>query len=294
MPSQHSLIRSSAHSLLSPHGRLLDLRRPVVMGILNLTPDSFYSGSRISAGSDSDLLGRAEAMLRAGAAILDLGGYSSRPGAEDIPADEEKRRLLPALEAVRLNFPEAFLSADTFRASVAADVVAAGADLINDIGGGTLDADMFATVARLRVPYVLMHLRGTPQTMTRHTDYADDLILTLLHFFRDQLTLLRAAGATQVLLDPGLGFAKTAAQSHEILRRLAELQVLELPLLVGLSRKKMIYGPLGITSAEALPGTIALNTIALERGARVLRVHDVAEARQTIELFLNIFPEDYS
>ena len=289
--SPPTLSRSCPLTLLSPHGRLLDLRRPAVMGILNLTPDSFYSGSRIQAGADGDLLGRAEAMLRAGAAVLDLGGYSSRPGAEDISEDEEKSRLIPAIEAVRLNFPAAFLSADTFRAGVAAEAVAAGADMINDIGGGTLDAGMFDTVARLRAPYVLMHLRGTPQTMTQYTHYAADLVLTLLRFFRDQLAGLRAVGGAQVLLDPGLGFAKTPAQSHELLRRLPELSVAGLPLLVGLSRKKMVYGPLGLTPAEALPGTIALNTIALQGGARLLRVHDVAEANQTIELFLNIFPE---
>ena len=281
------------NTLLSPHGRLLDLRRPAVMGILNLTPDSFYAGSRIEAGHDADLLRRAEAMLEAGAAVLDLGGYSSRPGADDIAADEEKRRLLPALEAVRRRFPQAFLSADTFRAAVAAEAVAAGADMINDIGGGTLDADMLPTVARLRVPYVLMHLRGTPQTMARLTDYEDDLVLSLLRFFRDQLSQLMAAGgvASQVLLDPGLGFAKTPAQSHALLRRLPELHQLGHPLLVGLSRKKMVYGPLNLTPAEALPGTISLNTIALHGGARLLRVHDVAEARQVVTLFLNIFPE---
>ena len=281
------------HTFRSPHGRLLDLRRPAVMGILNLTPDSFYAGSRIEAGHDADLLRRAEAMLTAGAAVLDLGGYSSRPGADDIAADEEKRRLLPALEAVRRRFPDAFLSADTFRAAVAAEAVAAGADMINDIGGGTLDADMLPTVARLRVPYVLMHLRGTPQTMARLTNYEDDLLLSLLRFFRDQLSQLMAAGgvASQVLLDPGLGFAKTPAQSHALLRRLPELHPLGHPLLVGLSRKKMVYGPLDLTPAEALPGTISLNTIALHGGARLLRVHDVAEARQVVTLFLNIFPE---
>ena len=291
MTNLPALIPSCPLTLLSPHGRLLDLRRPAVMGILNLTPDSFYAGSRTHVGPDGDLLGRAEAMLRAGAAVLDLGGYSSRPGAEDISEEEEKSRLIPAIEAVRRHFPAAFLSVDTFRAGVAAEAVAAGADMINDIGGGTLDAALFETVAHLRAPYVLMHLRGTPQTMTRHTDYADDLVLTLLRFFRDQLARLRTAGATQIVLDPGLGFAKTPAQSHELLRRLPELHALGLPLLVGLSRKKMVYGPLGLTPAEALPGTIALNTIALQGSARLLRVHDVAEAQQTIELFLNIFPE---
>jgi dihydropteroate synthase len=262
------------------------------MGILNLTPDSFYAGSRVGTGPDSDLLHRAEAMLQAGAAVLDLGGYSSRPGAEHIAEDEEKRRLLPALQVVRHRFPEAFISADTFRAAVAAEAVAAGADMVNDIGGGTLDAAMLATVARLRVPYVLMHLRGTPQTMTQLTNYEDDLVLSLLRFFRDQLGQFAAAGgaAAQVLLDPGLGFAKTPAQSHELLRRLPELGALGYPLLAGLSRKKMVYGPLGLTPAEALPGTIVLNTLALQGGARLLRVHDVAEARQAITLFLNIFP----
>ena len=291
MTTPPTLLPSYPHTLLSPHGRLLDLRRPAVMGILNLTPDSFWAGSRTQAGGD--LLGRADTMLRAGAAILDLGAYSSRPGAEDISEDEEKHRLLPALAAVRREFPDAFLSVDTFRAGVAAAAVAAGADLVNDIGGGTLDAQMFATVARLGVPYGLMHLRGTPQTMSRLTTYADDLILTVLRFFRDQLAGLRAAGggAVPVLLDPGLGFAKTPAQSHALLRRLPELRALERPLLIGLSRKKLIYGPLGLTPAQALPGTIALNALALRGGARVLRVHDVAEARQTIALFLDIFPE---
>ncbi|WP_310391173.1 dihydropteroate synthase [Hymenobacter sp.] len=284
----HSSIHPFTHSLLSPHGRLLSLHRPQVMGILNLTPDSFFAGSRVA--SERDLLARAEAMLTAGAAVLDLGAYSTRPGADDISAEEETRRLLPAVEALRREFPQAFLSADTFRAAVAAAAVAAGADLVNDVAGGTLDAAMFAVVGRLRVPYVLMHLRGTPQTMAQLTHYDDDLVLTLLRYFRDALAALRAAGAVDVLLDPGFGFAKTAAQSHELLRRLPELHALGRPILAGLSRKKMVYGPLGLRPETALNGTTALHMVALQGGARLLRAHDVAEARQTVELFANTFP----
>lgn len=285
----HTLAPSYPHTLLSPHGRLLDLRRPQVMGILNLTPDSFFAGSRVA--SEKDLLTRAEAMLTAGAALLDLGAYSTRPGAEDISPEEETRRLLPAVEALRREFPAAFLSVDTFRAGVAEAAVQAGADLVNDVGGGTLDAEMFATVGRLRVPYVLMHMRGTPQNMAKLTHYEDDIVLTLLRYFRDALTALRQAGATDVLLDPGFGFAKTAAQSHELLRRLPELQALGLPILAALSRKKMVYGPLGLSPEAALNGTTALHMVALQGGARMLRAHDVAEAVQTIQLFANTFPD---
>jgi dihydropteroate synthase len=289
MSPAHSRIHSSAHSLLSPHGRLLSLARPQVMAILNLTPDSFYAGSRVT--SEKDLLARAGQMLEAGAGVLDVGAYSTRPGAADISPDEEKSRLLPALAALRREFPEAFLSADTFRAGVAAEAVAAGADLVNDVAAGTLDAEMFATVGRLRVPYVLMHMRGTPQTMTSLTDYEDDLVLTLLRFFRDKLAALRQAGAVDVVLDPGFGFAKTAAQSHELLRRLPELAVLGWPVLAGISRKRLVYQPLGLSAEAALNGTTALHMVALQGGARLLRVHDVAEAKQAVQLFLNIFPQ---
>ena len=284
----NSPVHQFTSSLLSPHGRLLDLRRPQVMGILNLTPDSFFAASRVA--SEHDLLTRAEAMLQAGAAVLDLGAYSTRPGADDISEEEEIRRLLPAVEILRREFPQAFLSVDTFRAAVAAAAVTAGADLVNDVGGGTLDKDMFATVGRLRVPYVLMHLRGTPQTMAKLTHYEDDLVLTLLRYFRDGLAALRQAGTVDVVLDPGFGFAKTAAQSHELLRRLPELQALGLPILAGLSRKRMVYGPLGLGPEAALNGTTALHMVALQGGARLLRVHDVAEAHQVIQLFANTFP----
>lgn len=276
-------------TLKSPHGRLLDLRQPQVMGILNLTPDSFFADSRVT--SEQDLLSRAEAMLTAGAATLDLGAYSTRPGAADISAEEEKARLLPAITALRRTFPEVFLSIDTFRASVAATALEAGADLINDVAGGTLDAEMFATVGRLRAPYVLMHMRGTPQTMTTLTDYPDDLVLTLLRQFRDSLVALREAGVTDVLLDPGFGFAKTSAQSHELLRRLPELAVLGQPILAGLSRKRLVYQPLGLTAEAALNGTTALHMLALQGGARLLRAHDVPEAVQAVRLFQAVLPE---
>ena len=265
-PAGSAVLHRAAASLLSPHGRLLSLGQPQVMGILNLTPDSFFAGSRVA--SERDLLTRAEAMLAAGAAVLDLGAYSTRPGADHIAEAEETARLLPALAAVR-----------------------AGADLVNDVGGGTLDADMFATVGRLRVPYVLMHLRGTPQTMARLTDYDGDIVLELLRYFRDRLAALRAAGVVDVVLDPGFGFAKTVAQSHELLRRLPELQALGCPLLAGLSRKRMVYGPLGLGPEAALNGTTALHMVALQGGARLLRAHDVAEARQTIDLFAHTFPD---
>ena len=278
----------AAQTLRCPGGRVLDLGWPRVMGILNLTPDSFFAGSRIQA--PDDLLRRAEVMLHAGAAVLDLGGYSSRPGAEHISEDEEKSRLLPAVEAVRQAFPEAFLSIDTFRASVAAEAVAAGADIINDISGGSLDPNMLPTAGRLGVPYILMHLRGTPQTMTQHTHYDGDIVLELVRYFRDKLVELRQHGVTDVVLDPGFGFAKTPAQSHELLRRLPELAVLGLPILAGLSRKSMVYKPLGLTPDAALTGTVAVNALAVLNGARLLRVHDVAEAIQTIQLVSPTFP----
>ncbi|WP_262904521.1 dihydropteroate synthase [Hymenobacter lucidus] len=257
------------------------------MGILNLTPDSFFAGSRVA--DNTDLLHRAEAMLTAGASILDVGGYSSRPGAEHISEDEEKQRVLPAVEALHRAFPEAFLSIDTFRSGVACAAVAAGASIINDISGGELDAAMFATAGQLQVPYVLMHMRGTPQTMKQLTHYPDGLVLELVRYFRDKVAQLRAAGVTDIILDPGFGFAKTATQNHELLSRLRELQLLGLPILAGLSRKAMVYKPLGLTPDAALSGTVALNTIALLNGATLLRVHDVPEAMQTIRLVSNTF-----
>ena len=269
-------------STLNAGGKIVSLASPVVMGILNITPDSFFDGGRYTASGA--FLARAETMLQEGATILDIGGYSSRPGATNISPDEELERVIPAIKAVRQAFPHCLISIDTFRARVAEEAVNAGANIINDISGGELDADMFKTVGRLKVPYILMHMRGTPQTMNRLTEY-EDVVLDLVTFFEQKTAALRALGVADIILDPGFGFAKTIDQNYEVLRRLDDLKVMGLPLLVGLSRKSMTYKMLEVPAAEALAGTIALNTIALMHGANILRVHDVKEAVQTIKLF---------
>jgi dihydropteroate synthase len=269
-------------STLNCGGKIVSLASPLVMGILNITPDSFYDGGRYTAAGA--VLARAETMLQEGADILDIGGYSSRPGATDISVDEERRRVLPAIKAVKEAFPDCVISIDTFRAAIAAEAVNEGADIINDISGGELDADMFATAGRLQVPYILMHMRGTPQTMTQLTQY-DDILLELVSYFEKKTAALYAQGVKDIVLDPGFGFAKTIDQNYELLRRLEELKVLGLPVLAGLSRKSMTFKTLEVPASEALAGTIVLNTIALLHGANLLRVHDVKEAAQTIKLF---------
>jgi dihydropteroate synthase len=263
-------------------GKIVSLASPVVMGILNVTPDSFFDGGRYTASGA--FMARAETMLKEGATILDIGGYSSRPGATDISPDEELGRVIPAIQAVRKAFPDCLISVDTFRARVAEEAVNAGADIINDISGGELDAAMFETAGRLRVPYILMHMRGNPQTMNRLTQY-EDIILELVTYFEQKTAALRALGVADIILDPGFGFAKTIDQNYEVLRRLDDLKVMGLPILAGLSRKSMTYKLLDVPASEALAGTIALNTIALMHGANILRVHDVKEAVQTIKLF---------
>ncbi len=268
-------------STLNCHGKILSLATPVVMGILNVTPDSFYDGNQYT--TIDKIVAQAEKMLAEGATILDVGGYSSRPGATDIPVEEEKARVLPAIAAIRKAFPGTILSIDTFRAEIAEAAVQAGASIINDISGGTLDENMFAKVGALKVPYILMHLRGTPQTMQHLTSY-DHLILELVTYFEQKIAQLRAAGVVDIIIDPGFGFAKNAEQNFALLRSLHDFDLLELPVLVGLSRKSMTYKTLGIEASEALPGTIALNTVALLQGASILRVHDVKEAVQTIKL----------
>ena len=263
-------------------GKLVSLSQPVVMGILNMTPDSFYEGSRIR-GTEA-LLRQAESMLQEGAAILDIGGYSTRPEAPEVTPEEERIRVIPAIRALRQAFPDCLISVDTFRALIAQEAVEAGANIINDVSGGTLDAAMFATAGRLQVPYILMHMRGTPQTMPQFTQY-EDIMLELVQFFEPRIVQLQAAGVRDVILDPGFGFAKTIDQNFEVLRHLGDLRLLGLPVLAGLSRKSMTYKTLEIPATEALAGTIALNTIALMHGASILRVHDVKEAVQTIKLF---------
>jgi dihydropteroate synthase len=269
-------------STINCEGKLVSLSHPVVMGILNVTPDSFYEHSRIK-GTEA-LLRQAEAMLQEGAAILDIGGYSTRPEAPEVTPEEERIRVIPAIRAVRQAFPDCLISVDTFRAVIAREAVEAGANIINDVSGGTLDEAMFETAGRLQVPYILMHMRGTPQTMPQLTEY-EDIMLDLVRYFEPRIVQLQAAGVRDIILDPGFGFAKTIDQNFEVLRRLGDLKVLGLPVLAGLSRKSMTYKTLDIPATEALAGTIALNTIALMHGASILRVHDVKEAVQTIKLF---------
>ncbi len=277
-------------------GRLVDLTQPVVMGILNATPDSFFAGSRVSTGQSSGdrVVEVAHRMLSEGATFLDIGGYSTRPGADAVSATEEADRVLPVIEAILSRFPDALLSIDTFRADVARHAVTSGAVLINDVSGGTLDAAMFATVGELNqsdsVPYVLMHLRGTPQTMNSRAIYTD-LVTEIVDELASQLTTLRALGAKDVILDPGFGFAKTVEQNFQLLDQLAAFRVFGEPLLVGLSRKTTIWKTLKISADKALNGTTVLNTTALLKGASILRVHDVREAVEAIKLTqpLNFF-----
>jgi dihydropteroate synthase len=267
---------------LNAGGRLIDLSHPKVMGIINLTPDSFFAGSR--KPQIEEALQQAEKMLHYGADFLDLGAYSSRPGAEDISVQEETDRLLPVVEAIAERFPDAILSIDTFRAKVAETAIKAGAHIINDISGGQLDADMFATVARLQVPYILMHMRGTPQTMQQQTDY-EDVFAEVYDYFANKYHELKQLGVHDVIIDPGFGFAKKPEQSYALIQRLHDFNLLQLPVLVGISRKKMIYGTLYITAAEALNGTTALNAIALTKGANILRVHDVKQAVEAVKIW---------
>ena len=267
---------------LNAGGKLIDLSRPKVMGIINLTPDSFYAGSR-KQGIDAALQ-QAEKMLNEGADFLDLGAYSSRPGADDISVQEETDRLLPVVEAIVNSFPEAILSIDTFRAPVAEAAINAGAHIINDISGGQLDENMFTTVARLQVPYILMHMKGTPKTMNQLAVY-DDVFAEVYDYFADKYYQLKRLGVHDVIIDPGFGFAKKPEHGYALMNRLQDFETLGLPILAGISRKKMIYGLLNVTAAEALNGTTALNTIALTKGANILRVHDVKEATEAVKIW---------
>lgn len=263
-------------------GKLMQFDAPKVMGIINLTPDSFYEQSR-KQGLDA-VLDQAEKMLAAGAHFIDLGAVSTRPGSVEISADEEKKRLYPALESLVQHFPEACISVDTYRAALAEDAVALGAAMINDVSGGLMDGAMFETVAKLQIPYILMHMRGTPQTMTdltRYERFPEDIILEMA----TQINHLRAAGMNDILVDPGFGFAKTTAQNFHLLRELGLFQTFQCPILVGISRKGMIHRTLGISPQEALNGTTALHMAALERGADILRVHDVKEALECVNLY---------
>lgn len=267
---------------LNVSGRLLELSTPVVMGIVNLTPDSFHLASRVSEQEAIlDLVGR---HLREGATILDLGAQSTRPGADLLDAETEWSRLSPALKLIRGNFPEAILSIDTFYASVAERAVAKGADIINDVSGGQLDAAMFSTIGRLKVPYVLMHMQGTPKSMQRSPEYRDVTAEVIRHL-AEGIDRLRQSGVPDVIVDPGFGFGKDLSHNYTLLRNLDAFRLLDAPLLVGLSRKSMVNKVLGTTAEQALNGTTVLNTLALTGGAKILRVHDVREAVEAIRLF---------
>lgn len=265
------------------NGRLLSLKSPVVMGILNVTPDSFYAGSR--QADEAAVAQRIETILAEGGAIVDIGGYSSRPDAAEVTEEEEWQRIKPALKRMQRDFPEVPVSVDTFRSAIARRAVEEyGTAMINDISGGMLDARMFETIALLQVPYILMHMRGTPQTMQQHTDY-DDLMEDIMLYFAQKVRALRQLGVNDVILDPGFGFAKTLEQNYELMRSLSEFSIhFETPLLVGISRKSMIYKLLNATPEDSLNGTIVLNTYALLNGADILRVHDVKAATETIEI----------
>lgn len=264
------------------NGNLVSLDKPQVMGILNITPDSFYSESRLNQATA--ILKKAEQMISEGAFILDIGGYSTRPGADDIPTEEEIKRVVSAITMIRSEYPETLISVDTFRAQVAKAAIESGANIINDVSGGNLDTQMFKTVAELQVPYVLMHMRGTPQTMKTLNQY-DNLIIDISKELAAKCQVLKSLGVADVIIDPGFGFAKSIAQNYELLRQLGFLKRLGYPILAGLSRKSMIYNTLNGTPEEALNGTTALNMIALQNGANLLRVHDVKEASETIQLF---------
>ena len=272
---------------LNVGGKILDLSAPKVMGILNITPDSFFEGSRTQ--SEKEILTQAEKMLTEGADILDLGAYSSRPGATDISVEEEKQRLIPAVKLIVKHFPEAVISVDTFRASIAKKAIESGAHIINDISGGNLDQEMFKIVGKLGVPYILMHMKGTPQTMKDLTDYVD-LCSEIKLYFSEKIAQLKQAGVKDIVLDLGFGFAKNIKQNFELLKQLADFRTLGFPILAGLSRKSMIYKTLDIDANKALNGTTVLNTIALLNGASILRVHDVKEAKEAILLINKINP----
>ena len=267
-------------------GRLIDLTTPRVMGIINITPDSFYSGSRFR--TDDEILSSAKKMLEEGADILDVGGYSSRPGAEDISAEEEGSRVLKAIRLINREFPEAIISVDTFRADVAREaVMGCGASIINDISGGDGDKSMFSVAGSLNVPYIMMHMRGDPRTMQNNPVY-DDIVADILRWFGERIYKLNSAGLKDIIIDPGFGFGKTIGHNFELLRRLGDFSVTGLPLLAGVSRKSMIWKTLGIPVGEALNGTTTLNAIALFNGADIIRVHDVKQAVETVKLIKRI------
>lgn len=267
------------------NGQLIDLSRPKVMGILNITPNSFYDGGKYK--EEEAIVNQVGKMLDEGATFIDIGAYSSKPSAEFVSEEEEINRLVPIIKLLIEKFPTILLSVDTFRSEVAKKAVENGVVMVNDISAGMLDDKMMATVSKLQVPYVMMHMRGNPQTMQSLTDY-DDIAKEMIFYFSERINEARSFGLNDIIIDPGFGFAKTIDQNYEVMQKLELFSILDLPLLVGISRKSMIYKALEISANEALNGTTVLNTIALQKGAKILRVHDVKEAMECIDLFNKI------
>ncbi|MBT8303964.1 MAG: dihydropteroate synthase [Bacteroidia bacterium] len=263
-------------------GKLIDLSTPKVMGILNITPDSFYDGGKYE--KEQDILEHVDKMITEGATFIDVGGYSSRPGAKHISEEEELERVVPVIEMIQKHFPDSIMSIDTFRSNVAKAGIQAGAAIVNDISAGQLDEDMLPTVGKLNVPYIMMHMRGTPQTMKEHTNYKD-LVHDVNMYFSERINNARYYGVKDIILDPGFGFSKNLGQNFELLNKLELLTMAGLPLLVGVSRKSMIFKLLDQSQNEALNGTTSLNTVALMKGASILRVHDVKEAMECVMLY---------
>jgi len=267
---------------INVRGNLVDLSVPKVMGIINVTPDSFYTGSRVT--SDEEIMKRASRMIEEGADFIDIGGYSSRPGAANITPDEERSRVINAVKIVNREFPDTVISIDTFRSEIAKEaVLEGGAGMLNDISGGEADKKMFNVVEKLQVPYIMMHMQGVPGTMQENPVY-DDVVADILKWFGERIFRLQSMGVNDIIIDPGFGFGKKPVHNFELLKRLGDFSIAGLPLLVGFSRKSIIWKTLGITPEEALNGTSVLNTVALMNGADILRVHDVKEAVQAVKL----------
>ncbi len=268
---------------LNCKGRLLVVDKPLVMGIINATPDSFYEGSRFT-GADA-ILQQAEQMLQEGADILDIGGQSTRPGSTPVTADEELQRVIPSIESIHRHFPQSFISIDTFYSKVASEAIAAGASIINDVSAGNIDREMIPRAAALQVPYICMHMKGTPDSMQQHPAY-ENMIREILDFFIHKIAQCSKAGIVDMVIDPGFGFGKTIRHNFELMNKLSLFSMLERPVMIGVSRKSTIYKTLGVSAEEALNGSTALHTIALMQGANILRVHDVKEAKEAVKLFI--------
>lgn len=274
-------MRNLQHSTINCKGQLIDLSQPKVMGILNITPNSFYDGGKYK--DETQILNQVEKMLKDGATFIDVGAYSSKPNADFVSVEEEISRLLPIVNLLIEKFPDILLSVDTFRSQVAQKAIEAGVAIVNDISAGMLDDKMIETVAKLQVPYIMMHMKGNPQTMQSQTNY-EDIVKEMIYYFSERISVARSFGLNDIIIDPGFGFAKTLEQNYEVLQKLELFTMLDLPLLAGVSRKSMIYKALENSPEEALNGTTVLNTIALQKGAKILRVHDVKEAVECVKL----------